>query len=407
MIRNVKDVTDLFDRRFGAALARPLSVFRTLVWLLMGIYVMGMLVPAPAAHSGCCRVLRGTPVRDLMLDKNDPRGWQQVKKDPSKFTIAWVGGSTIQTVKPGKSGFLPLDVLDRMPEVDGKQVTVNIYLMEASRIFDLYAALAHAVATKPDMIVLDLNPLWIFNPNAVQQWPNLNPAAFPDLVPQTGTWPLLGALYSPSDLALSAAASHLSAIRDRWSYSQKLLDINQRLAPNPAPPAVQAPGQPRPTGVQFISGLQSSYSFWNFYRLSPQDNGTRGYPVILRQAKTDGSVLNDDIVQQILSMLGDSKIPAVAYMSAVDPKTLTDPATDAALHRVEAHLQQIAAENPARTLLVQPQSGTRLVQGLRFRDMAHMTFDPPMANLMAATICTQLKAVDPHTQCTVTPRAEP
>jgi hypothetical protein len=405
MIRNVKDVTDLLDRRFGAALARPLSVLRTLAWLLLGIYVMGMLVPAPAAHSGCCRVLRGTPVRDLMLDKNDPRGWQQVKKDPSKFTIAWVGGSTIQTVKPGKPGFLPLDVIDRMPEVDGKPVAVNIYLMEASRIFDLYAALAQAVATRPDMIVLDLNPLWIFNPNAVQEWPNLNPAAFPDLVSQPGTWPLLGSLYSPSDLALSGAASHLSAIRDRWTYSKKLLELNARLAPNAAPTGPTA-GQPKPSGVQLISTFQSSYSFWNHYRLTPQDKGTRGYPIILRQAITDGSVLNDDIVGQILSMLGDSKIPALAYMSAVDPRTLTDPPTDAALHRVETHLQQIAAENPARTLLVQPQSGTRLVEGLKFRDMAHMTFDPPLANLMATTICMQLKAVDPQTQCTATPRAE-
>jgi hypothetical protein len=408
MIRNVKDVTDLFDRRFGSAMARPLSVVRTLVWALLGMYLFGLVVPAPPVHFAHNRALATVPAKDLILNKNDPRGWQQVKRDPHTFTIAWIGGSTIQTVKPGQGGFLPVDVLNRLQQIDGKPVQVNMYLMEASRIFDLYAAMANALASKPDMVILDLNPLWIFNPNAVQEWENFNPAAFPDLISRTGNWPLMGALYSPRDVALSLASSHLSSIRDRWSYSQRLLDATKRLSPLTEPPAV-APvsGQPRPTGVQLIASMEMPYSFWNYYRLAPQDtNGLRGYPAILRQSKTGGSTMNDDIVAQLLSALGDSKIPAIAYVSAVGPATL-DPATDAALHGVESHLRQIAAEHPARTLFVQWQSGTRLVQGLQFRDMAHMTFDPPIANLMAATICSQLTAVDPQTQCTATSRTEP
>jgi hypothetical protein len=105
--------------------------------------------------------------------------------------------------------------------------------------------------------------------------------------------------------------------------------------------------------------------------------------------------------------MGDSKIPAIAYLSAVDPSTLTNPATDAALRGVETHLRQIAAKNPARTLFVQWQSGVRLVDGLQFRDMAHLTFDPPMANLLATTVCAHLKAIDPKTACTPTLRTTP
>jgi hypothetical protein len=310
-------------------------------------------------------------------------------------------------VEPGHGGFLPADVVHRLPEIDGKPVHVDMYLMEASRIFDLYAALAEAVSTKPDLIVLDVNPLWVFNANAVQEWTNLNPAVLPQLAARPGTWPLLGGLDSPRDVALSIAAGHFGSIRDRWSYSQKLLAENQRLAPNPAPPVSPVPGQPKPNGVQLIASMQSPYSFWNYYRLSPGDTeGVKGYPAILRQSRTDGSALNDDIVNQMLATLAGSGIPAIAYVSAVDPRTLDAP-TDAALHGVENHLRTLAAQHQARTLDVQWQSGTRLTQGMRFRDMVHMTFDPPMANLMATTICRQLTALDPQTECQATPRTEP
>jgi hypothetical protein len=407
MPRNVKDVSALLDRHLGSALGRPLSLLRTLVWAVLGVYLIGVVVPASAPRLHHFRALQDAPVHALMVDKNDPRGWVQPHKDAHAFRIAWIGGSTIQTVAPGHGGFLPADVLDRLTDIDQKPVTVDMYLMEASRIFDLYAVLAEAVATKPDLIVLDVNPLWVFNPNAVQEWNNLNGAALPHLVSRTGSWPLLGGLYSPRDVALSFASGHLSAIRDRWSFSQRLLHGVARLAPNPAAAPVRKPGAAGPTGVPLIASMQSPYSFWNYYRLSPGDTeGIKGYPAILRQARTDGSALNDDIVGQMLSMLGDSKIPAIAYVSAVDPATLDAP-TDAALHRVEDHLRAIAAQHRAPNLFVQWQSGTRLVQGLTFRDMAHMTFDPPLANLLAATICRQLIAVDPATECHATPRTDP
>ena len=403
MIRNVKDVTDLLDRRFGSAVGRPMSVLRTLVWVIVGIYVLGLLVAAPKVdfqHTHYNNGLQKVPVRDLMLDKNDPRGWKNLKKDPHKFTIAWIGGSTIQIVKPHHHGFLPVDVLHRMPKIDGKPVQVNMYLMEASRIFDLYAATAAAIKSKPDLIVLDLNPLWVFNPNAVQEWTNLNPAALPDLASRPGNWPLLASLYSPSDVALSLADGHLSAIRDRWSFAQRLRSEIDKLSPLTEPVA-NPTSTTHLSGVKLIATMQESLSFWARYRLIPLDTpGPLRYPAYLEEAKTDGSALNDDIVGQLLGSLGDSKIPSLAYMSAVDPKSLAYPGVDAALQRVEDHLRSIAAAHRSRTLLVQWQSGTRLVHGLQFRDMVHMTYAAPMANELSTTICNQLRAIDPTTECT-------
>jgi hypothetical protein len=407
MIRDVQDVTDLFDRRFGSAMLTPLSLVRTLAWLVLGMYLVGLVIPAPHPPIQRARQLHGLPMRDLMLDKNDPRGWREVKKDPHKFTIAWIGGSTIQTVEPGHGSFLPLDVRDRVPTIDGRPVEVNMYLMEASRIFDLNVVTAEALATKPDLVVLDLNPLWLFNPNAVQEWDNLNPAATPRLIPDPDNWPLMASLYSPSDLALSAASSHLGSIRDRWTYSRKLSTVVDKFsAVTEAPlPTGRAP---KLSGARLIAAMNSPLSFWNRFRPNADpDPAFAGYPAYLRQAKTDGSALNDTIIKRMLKTMSDSKIPALAYLSAVDPATLTHPATDAALHRVESHLQEIAAPYDAGTLQVQWQSGIRLVHGLEFRDMAHMTYDAPFADLMAATVCAHLTALDPQTACKPTSRTAP
>lgn len=402
MIRNVKDVTGLLDRRFGGAVGRPLSVLRTLVWVAVGLYLLGLLMPAPKvnlAGTHVNRALKHLPARDMMLDKNDPRGWKRLPPDPNKFTVAWVGGSTIQTVKPHHGGFVPVDFLHRVPTIDGKPVRVEMYLMEASRIFDLYAAVAEALATKPDMLVLDLNPLWLFNPNAIQSWPNLNSVTVPNLASDPGSWPLMAAMYSPSDVALSLANGHLSSIRDRWSYAQKLRAGIDKLTPLTEPPA--APVHQRSLhGVQLIATMQEPLNFWNYYRLIPNDTPLADrYPAMLRQAVTDGSALNDQITGQLLDMLADANIPTFAYLSAVDPTTLHNPATDKALRAVEDHLRSLASDHAGRRLQVQWQSGTRLVHGLQFRDMVHMTYDVPMADLLATRICAHLVDVDARASC--------
>jgi hypothetical protein len=153
--------------------------------------------------------------------------------------------------------------------------------------------------------------------------------------------------------------------------------------------------------------MNAPLSFWSRFRPSSDaDPALAGYPAYLRQAKTDGSALNDTILKQMLKTMSDSKIPALAYLSAVDPATL-DPATDAALHRVESHLHEIAAKYDANTLRVQWQSGIRLVHGLKFRDMAHMTYDAPLADLLATTVCAHLTALDPQTACHLTPGTAP
>ena len=54
--------------------------------------------------------------------------------------------------------------------MDGKRVSTDIYYLNAIRLADELAALSTALAAKPDLVVVSLNPVWVMNDLAVQQW---------------------------------------------------------------------------------------------------------------------------------------------------------------------------------------------------------------------------------------------
>lgn len=409
MIRDVKDVTALLDRRFGSAAGRPLSFVRTLAWVLVGLYLLGLLFPAPKLDVNRTyynRKMPNTATRDLVVDKNDPRGWVHRKRDPHKFTIAWVGTSTMQNVAPGPYTFIPADVLARIPKIDGKPVRVNMYLFEGGRLMDLYAAIEDALATKPDLVMLDLNPLWLFNDRAIQGWPNLNTAVFNHLLKVPSSWPIVASLYQPSEGALALASSHLSVLRDRWTYANKLRDMIASMTPI-NPPALPKGPQKRPTGLAFVATMQTPLSFWNYYRpIAPLGPGPLPLQeALIRGSRTDGSLMNDDILGSLFGSLAASKIPSIAYMPPINPVSLAHPGVDAALKRIEAHTAQIAGEHKAKTLLVKSQSAIRVLHGLQFKDIAHMTYSTPMVDYLTNLICSDLNSVSGAHECTPIPKA--
>jgi hypothetical protein len=408
VIRDVKGVTGLLDRRFGSALGRPLSIVRTLVWVIVGLYVLGALIAAPKVvlsqtHYNSRIHVHG--LRDEMLDKNDPRGWNHPARDSSTFTIAWVGTSTLQSISTHDS-FVPGDVLRRLRTIDGKPVRVQMYLLEGGRMMDIYNAVTEALATKPDLLMVDLNPIWLFNDLQIEAWDNLTGTVFADMVGDPANWPLLLELDSPSDAALGLAGKHLSALGDRWSYAQKLHDLLDKLAPNP--PSVDA-RQPiaKLKGLALVARMSSPLAFWNYYRRLVPANASRlkTQEALLSRSRTDGSVATDRIVSAMLGSIAASKIPSIAYVPALDPAALDDPGVDSSLRRVETRFAQLADRHRAPTLEVQPQSAIRVVKGLKFKDLVHMSYDPPMVDYLANLICSSVKRLNPSGQCTPTPQS--
>ena len=82
------------------------------------------------------------------------------------------------------------------------------------------------------------------------------------MIGQPSNWPYLAAFDSPSDLALAVGSSHLSALRDRWTYAASLRDKVAKLDPlNPPKPDPNAKRKPL-TGTALMATCMTRRSRW-------------------------------------------------------------------------------------------------------------------------------------------------
>jgi hypothetical protein len=414
MIRDVKDVSAFLDRRFGGGGGTALSLLRILAWTLVGLFVIGAVVtphPVSLNASAYNRKIKTHWVRDVTLDKNDPRGFQR-KKDPSAFTVAWVGPSTLQNISPQRYSFIPADVRERIPSINGKPVKIDMYFLSGARVFDLYAATLNALATKPDMLLVDLNPVWLFNDTAITNWTNLNGLTLRYLAQDPKSWPLMAAFDQPQDLALGLASRRLSSVRDRWSLAEEVRDELDRWSPLtiPAKPSGAAP-RVDPRSLKGVAAMTSPLDFWQTFRppADPKSDRLVRQLGLLRQSRTDGSILNDLVVNQLLAAMASSKVPAIAYVPPVNPELFSVPGSDEALAAIENHLGQLASQHAASTLIVKNQSAGRGLPPLRFNDLVHLAEDGPFVTYLSDLICGQLLALHDTTSCVPAPdpRATP
>jgi hypothetical protein len=417
MIRNVKDATAFIDRRFGAVGTGGVSLLRIAAWTLVGLFLMGVAVRAPAVDLDKTHYNRLIPtpwVRDVTLDRNDPRGFQ-VKHDPKAFTIAWIGPSTLQNISPTHYSFIPADVRERIPEVNGRPVKVDMYFLSGARVYDLYTATINALATHPDMILVDLNPIWLFNDTAVANWFNLNGVSFTHIAPDPHMWPLLAAFDEPQDVATGLAARGLPVIRDRWTYARKARAVLEKVSPLTIPSPLPTAAPPPPKSLAAVANMSTPLDFWQRFRPFADPRSPRAVRQLglLRQSKTDGSVVNDLVIDRLLAALADSHIPAIAYVPPVSPEVFTAEGADEALQAIEDHLAEIAARHTSDTLEVKHRSAGRDLPPMTFNDLVHLAEDGPFVSYLSDLICAQLTALhvtdhcvpgpDPHVTATPSP----
>ena len=414
MIRNVKDVTAFLDRRLGGAGASPLSLMRIVAWTLVGLLVIGSVVkaaPVDQSANPYNRKIHTPWVRNITLDKNDPRGFQR-HPNHKAFTIAWIGPSTLQNISPQRYSFIPADVRERIPEVNGKPVKIDMYFLSGARVYDLYAATVDALAAKPDMILVDLNPIWLFNDTAITNWTNLNGVSFRYIARDVHAWPLLAAFDQPQDVVIGLASRKLSALRDRWSFAQRLRKKLEKLSPLTIPTATPGPApKVDPRSLTAVAAMGAPLEFWQRFRppADPKADRLVRQLGLLRQSHTDGSVLNDAVVDRLMDTLSDAKIPAIAYVPPINPELFSVPGAEDALTAIEDHLAEIASHHKSPTFIVKNREAGRDLPPLKFNDLVHLADDGPFVTYLSNLLCGQLLALQVTTSCTPgpDPRATP
>jgi hypothetical protein len=375
--------------RFGVAASFG-SLLRIHVWVVVGLIAIAAIKPAPVQDQESSAYnlrIRSDFVREVGADRNDWRGFNGSPADDAVFRIGWTGGSSLQSIGEGYYEFLPKLVRDRMPEVDGRPVDIDIYFLSGIRIWDEYVAVLEAIENDVDMLVITLNPLWVFNDEAIQGWSNLNPTAAARLVDEPAAWPLGALLLNPADVMQGLVGRYFDGVTDRWSYGGLVRDrfddvtFLDRTEP-PEPPA-------EISELARIAQMQIPVLFWGEKRdqrpagLTPFE----AQAALLQLADPEGATWNQRILGWMAQAVVDSGVPTFVYLAPISSESLADPDVDAAVRGIEGHLREYLDDFSAETVEFRPETLGRSLPPIQFNDLIHVGEAPPLADHVTELLC--------------------
>jgi len=398
---------DFFVKPITSYKITPWGLWRIAAWCLFFLWLMGYFMPAKQIYLDTiphANYLKNTPLVPISLVKSDPRGFRIDSLDlpDEHFSIAWIGGSSLIKLNytQGKL-FVPLEVVEQLDSINGRKVVGLVYLIFALRIYEQYLSLLHALEQSPDLVVLTINPFWIFNHHAVSVWNNLYSGVVPALGSNIKGWRSLVIFASPSQISWGLMAPHLPILQNRWDYNHQLVNWLQsypfiKKAPNTV--------QHQEGWADIVKSLSQPLKFWYLYGFmdgkSPEHLAWQ--KMALLNANTSGTTINDKVLEWMLEALHRSGIPALIYLAPVSPQVLSDPAMAEKLSAIEGRLQfyaNIYADSSMKFLAKNPSRFLKLDKS-HFRDFLHLYQSAPLSNYLTQEIRSQ---ISPKNQISIPP----
>lgn len=393
--------------RFGL-LASWTSVGRVAVWILIGLSLVSVVAPVPERDQRATsfnQFMMDPHVLEIGADINDLRGFHPRAQGDDVFKIGWVGASSVQVRTPEGERFYPQIIRERVPEIDGRPVEIDMYFLSGMRAWDEYLALLAAISDDVDLIVVTLNPMWIFNDDAITGWNNLGAGGARDLLGEPRAWLFAPMVITPSEALIGTVGHQFDAIDGHWSYGGGLRDRIADWTPldRSQPPAPDE----EPSELATIAAMRNPINFWWAYRNArPKGMTTEGnHAWELNNANPDGPTVNKAIVGWMADAVVDSDIPTLVYLAPIASSSLEDPRVDNALAGIEARLGEYVDDFDADHVHFEHLSLSRELPYLEFRDLIHLfEFEAPVT-LLQGRLC-DLVAAQGMT-CTIRDPEEP
>jgi hypothetical protein len=410
----IERINGFVARRFGGVGTTVGSFVRIHVWAIAFLVVISLVLPTragkldsapgfpsqiPLFSSNASKILQR-----LTLDGADQRAFRKSPFGKQRFRIAWIAGSEGAVYPPDhrEGTYLAALAAKVLPKIDGRRVGIDLYAMPGIRLADIYFALLDAIKSKPDMIVIALNPVWVLNPVATHQWTQLDSKAANILIDKPPSWPLAASMLSPSDLVWGWASAHLKAVDDRASYSDDLQNLVKDLGPLDRSKLAEATKAQTPDRTQQVLS-ESTLAFWFEHRLhEPRASGPDSWAKWIAESNKGESALNDMLLRAIAQELRAAKIPSYVYLAQVNSGWLTtNNAVESAVGGVEHQLVDMRGSFASENILYQPITASRFVQPLVFRpgDPVHMQAAAAMGPYLAEQLCTLVAKTGHHANC--------
>ena len=389
-------------RRVVGYVPTPWSLVRVAAFTAVVLLLAAVVIPDRPGQTRTApynRRLATATTRNVTLPLNDPRGFKPTPRAKT-FRVAWVGGSELLGVKPRERAFIPQLVNDRIGSVDGRKTSTDIYFLNAIRLADELAAQSAAVSSKPDMVVVSLNPVWVLNDLAVQQWGYLDGVLAQGSIWPPSRWPAAASLVSPGDAGWRLLSGLSRPIEDRYDWgvdesdktdSFSFLDSVDDNAPPPLT-GLGALGQRRPVDFFFSDYIDG--------KAESANQGLRDTQLRILQREIDSkSALNRTVLRQMLEVARRSGIPTYFYVPPIDPKVYGAGGGKQYIDQVRQMLASATEGATNAKVAFDPQGLQDRVRPVEYQDIVHVLQPKPEARVLAGDLCQLLRKQGRDPEC--------
>lgn len=206
------------------------SLLRIIFWAVFFLYNASATLPEVQENNLYARAVAGTRVTPVTTIDNDPRFIRDDLPLPTKngVRIAWITDSTGVIYLPDRSilntmyadlKFISVHVLKLLEEKRGlKDASIDISPILAVKTIENLSAVAALIETRPQMIVMSLNPTWIFYGYEILSKKAFLNKASALWIKHSETWPWMLMIASPVNHLWALAGQHFKIIRQSTLY---------------------------------------------------------------------------------------------------------------------------------------------------------------------------------------------
>ena len=200
--------------------ATPFGLVRIALWAFLFLYLAGLALPPGNRTIPFTENVVGLPITPLVTLPSDPAFIdEQALPTQGGLKIAWISDSSSVIYKPGAkfldfsamgdNRLLPVETLNQLREINQNDIHIDLYIRLSLRSLESYTLTEIALERNADIIVLTLNPFFVFNNHAIFKGNTHFARATRTWSKNPAVWYWLALLPQPSDHLWAGLGRHL------------------------------------------------------------------------------------------------------------------------------------------------------------------------------------------------------
>lgn len=399
--------------------ATPAGIFRIALWALLFLVIAGLYLPQKERDMPFAENAKGLAITPLITLPSDPAfindEAQQVKAD---LKIAWISDSSSVIYKPGakfldfatmgQNALLPVETLNTLKTLGVHNPHIDLYIRLSLRSLESYTLTQLALARDADLIVLTLNPFFVFNNHAIFKGDSHFARASQTWMADRSTWSWLPLLPSPSDHFWALLGRHFDIFSRAPAFAEDIHDTKNMLW-SAVFPALKGKDNksPRPESAQNLK--ENAMIFWVTQRYLKGDMSklvndkneavnSKWYRQLIRLTELNETSFNHAILIRTLEQIKASGKMALIYLAPVSENLRDDEAAWTSYLAIKAELEKLKRLYDSEKMMLVVNMEPEVLKNTVFAkdDDVHLNDSGKLSAFLASQIqkLTQTRATD-------------